>query len=282
MVGEVLRVKIIVTGATGFVGRHLVSELLARGHEVTAVARDEGGARQREWFDQVKFVAADVHSLPANACALFGEADFVMHLAWKGLPNYRAAFHLEENFPRDLAFLDSLVDAGYGRLLVTGTCFECFPLAGEYRESVRGAPTLAYPLAKARLLEALQDLRRRKQFVLQWARLFYMFGPGQSQGSLLAQLDAAIDAGHLQFKMSGGEQLRDYLPVQQVAAKLATLAEHSEWDGVTHICSGRPITVRKLVENHIAARGASIKPSLGHYPYPDYEPMAFWGHSERL
>jgi nucleoside-diphosphate-sugar epimerase len=275
-------VKLIVTGASGFVGRHFVRELLARGHEVTAVARDAARLRELQFSERVTFVSADVHSLGADPRTLFGEADMVAHLAWTGLPNYRAAFHLEENLPRDLAFLESLVDAGYGRLLVTGTCFECFPRVGEYAETDTGAPTLPYPLAKARLLQALLELKRRKPFSLQWARLFYMYGPGQNPGSLLAQLEKAIAAGEPSFNMSGGEQLRDYLPVEQVAAKLATLAENPGWEGVTHICSGRPVTVRKLVEDYVASRGATIRLNLGHYPYADYEPMAFWGHSGRL
>jgi dTDP-6-deoxy-L-talose 4-dehydrogenase (NAD+) len=95
----------------------------------------------------------------------------------------------------------------------------------------------------------------------------------------LAQLDRAIDRGDESFDMSGGEQLRDYLPAGEVAARLVALAEHSELSQTVNICSGTPISVRKLVENRIAERNANITLNLGHYPYPDYEPMAFWGES---
>ena len=109
--------QVIVTGASGFVGSHLVRALLARGHRVTAVARDAARASRHDWFAQVRFVAADVHAPLGDPAATFGAADVVMHLAWPGLPNYQAPFHLEENLPRDFAFLRSLVRAGYGRLL---------------------------------------------------------------------------------------------------------------------------------------------------------------------
>jgi len=127
-------VQVIVTGASGFVGSHVVRALLARGHRVTAVSRDAARAARHDWFAQVRFACADVHAPLADPAAAFGPADLVMHLAWPGLPNYYAKFHLEENLPRDLAFLGSLVRAGYRRLLVTGTCLECDPKEGVYLE----------------------------------------------------------------------------------------------------------------------------------------------------
>jgi dTDP-6-deoxy-L-talose 4-dehydrogenase (NAD+) len=274
-------VKVLLTGAAGFVGRHTVRELLARGHEVVAVVRDPARVEPFEWKSAVRIVARDIHQPLSDPLAVFGPADVVMHLAWHGLPNYRAAFHVEENLPRDFAFLKSLVAAGYGRLLVAGTCFECFPEGGLMDEGREGSPTLPYPLAKAQLRRQLVALQAQLPFALQWARLFYMYGEGQNPKSLMAQLDQAIDSGAGSFGMSGGEQLRDYLPVTEVAAKLVTLAEHADWEGVTHICSGQPITVRRLVEQHIAMRGAHLTLNLGVYPYADYEPMAFWGASAR-
>jgi nucleoside-diphosphate-sugar epimerase len=106
-----------------------------------------------------------------------------------------------------------------------------------------------------------------------------MYGEGQNPNSLLTMLDQAIQRGDPSFNMSGGEQLRDYLPVTEVATRLVKLLEHPELSGVINICSGAPISVRRLVENRIAERDASIKLNLGSYPYPDYEPMAFWGGS---
>jgi dTDP-6-deoxy-L-talose 4-dehydrogenase (NAD+) len=93
----------------------------------------------------------------------------------------------------------------------------------------------------------------------------------------LAQLDQAIERGDSVFNMSGGEQLRDYLPIQQVADYLAAIIEDREFNGIVNVCSGRPISVRSFVEGHLAQKGKSMRLNLGHYPYPDYEPMAFWG-----
>lgn len=273
--------KILVTGATGFVGRHLVPALLERGHTVTALARDVERARGLAWFDRVRFVACDIHRHGDVELESIGPQDVVMHLAWPGLPNYKSLFHFEENLPADYRFLKSLVQGGIGRVLVTGTCFEYGMQSGCLTEEMPAQPANPYALAKDSLRKFLQALQQQQPFALQWARLFYMHGPGQNANSLLAQLDRAIDNRESSFNMSGGEQLRDYLPVQEVARRLAMLIEHPACDGVVNVCSGEPVSVRRLVERHLAQRGASMALNLGHYPYPDYEPMAFWGGTEK-
>jgi dTDP-6-deoxy-L-talose 4-dehydrogenase (NAD+) len=274
--------KVLVTGSTGFVGRHVVSRLLERGHEVTAVARDETKARKFAWFDRVRFIACDIHSQIDSPVERFGQPEAVMHLAWPGLPNYGALSHYEKTLPADYRFLKSLVQGGVGHLLVTGTCFEYGMQSGALTEDLPTAPANPYALAKDTLRKQLQSLQRQHAFILQWARLFYMYGDGQSPNSLLAQLDHAIDSGEAEFDMSGGEQLRDYLPVDKVASRTAALLEHPSCNGVVNVCSGEPISVRRLVEQHLASRRTNIRLNLGRYPYPDYEPMAFWGDASRL
>ena len=273
--------RILVTGATGFVGRHVVEALLARGHEVTAVARNAPPAGGWTGADSTAFVACDVHDV-VDPAALFGVPDVLVHLAWPGLPNYRDLFHFERNLPADYRFIKRMVAAGTKQVLVTGTCFEYGMQSGPLSEDMPALPDNPYGLAKNTLRLCLQALQSQQPFVLQWARLFYLFGPGQHPGSVLSQLDRAIDAGEPDFKMSGGEQLRDYLPVQEAAGHLATLAERPEVAGIINCCSGYPVSIRSLVERRIKQRGADISMNLGHFPYPDYEPFAFWGCRQRL
>ena len=94
--------------------------------------------------------------------------------------------------------------------------------------------------------------------------------------SILSQLDTAIENGDSVFNMTGGEQLRDYLPVEAVAQQLLDLFL-SRKEGTYNICSEKPISVRRLVEERIRERSSAIKLNLGYYPYPEEEPMAFWG-----
>ena len=98
----------------------------------------------------------------------------------------------------------------------------------------------------------------------------------------MPQLRKAVEAGHHTFNMSGGEQLRDYLPISDAAKYIValSLAEHDL--GIVNICSGIPVSVRNLVEAMIQEHGWSINLNLGYYPYPSHEPMAFWGCPKKL
>ncbi|KJZ33827.1 NAD(P)-dependent oxidoreductase [Pseudomonas fluorescens] len=274
--------KVLVTGATGFVGRHVVQALLARGCEVRAVARNAETAADLSWINAVEFIAADIHAPTLNIQALTDGVDALVHLAWPGLPNYQALFHFEHNLMADYRFIKSAVEAGVSQVLVTGTCFEYGLQSGPLSEQTAAQPSNPYGLAKNTLRVFLQNLQQVQPFTLQWARLFYLHGEGQNPNSLLAALDRAIDAGDDSFNMSAGEQLRDYLAIETAAGYLAAILQQRKFDGVINCASGQPISVRALVEQRLQARGSSIRLNLGHYPYPTHEPMAFWGVTDRL
>ncbi|MHA6125920.1 NAD-dependent epimerase/dehydratase family protein [Pseudomonas fluorescens group sp. PF-1] len=274
--------KVLVTGATGFVGRHLVAALLARGGEVRAVARNANTAQGMPWIKDVEFIAADIHAADVDVVALTEGVDVLAHLAWPGLPNYQGLFHFEHNLMADYRFIKSVVEAGVKHVLVTGTCFEYGLQSGPLSEQVEPQPSNPYGLAKHTLRLFLQNLAQEHPFTLQWARLFYLHGEGQNPNSLLAALDRAIDAGDAQFNMSMGDQLRDYLEITEAAAQLATLIARPDVGGVINCCSGRPVSVRALVEARVRQRQSSITLNLGHYGYSAHEPMAFWGIAQRI
>ncbi|MBP5944737.1 MULTISPECIES: NAD-dependent epimerase/dehydratase family protein [unclassified Pseudomonas] len=274
--------KVLVTGATGFVGRHLVAALLVRGCAVRAVARNAETVQGMPWINDVEFVAADIHAADLDVAALTEGVDVLAHLAWPGLPNYRALFHFEHNLMADYRFIKRAVEAGVKQVLVTGTCFEYGMQSGPLSENTEPRPSNPYGLAKHTLHLFLQSLQQEHPFTLQWARLFYLHGEGQNPNSLLAALDRAVDAGEASFNMSAGEQLRDFLPIATAATYLAAILHQRDFDGVINCASGQPISVRTLVEQRLRERGASIDLNLGHYSYPTHEPMAFWAVVDRL
>jgi dTDP-6-deoxy-L-talose 4-dehydrogenase (NAD+) len=274
--------KVMVTGATGFVGQHVVNALLVCGHSVVAVARNLKRAQVMPWFDRVEFIQCDLHdnfdSLLLPECL----PEAIVHLAWPGLPNYHDFFHISKNLPADLAFLEAAVKAGVPHILVAGTCLEYGMQFGPLTEEMETHPSTPYGFAKDALRKALQLLQNEKAFILQWMRLFYMHGEGQNKNSLLAQLDQAISEGHEIFNMSAGDQLRDYLPIRKVANNFVYALENPQIKGVINCCNGKPISVYDLVEKRCRLSTSRIKLNRGFYPYPDYEPMAFWGVPTKL
>ena len=276
--------KVLVTGATGFVGNYVMKELLAEGHELIATSFNAEKARQTSWYGSVEYIPFDLASFhhSIDYFKFFSEPDLLIHLAWEGLPNYKSSFHEEINLPRHLAFLTNLINNGLQDLSVTGTCLEYGMQEGCLSENLPCFPANPYAKAKDALRRSLEQLQEKDPFVLKWIRLFYMYGKGQNPNSLLSQLDKALASGEDQFNMSGGEQVRDFLPVEKVAEYIVKVAMQRNVTGIINCSSNEPITVKQFVENYLQSIGRSIRLNLGYYPYPDYEPMRFWGDNSRL
>jgi len=274
--------RVMVTGATGFVGRHVVNALLVHGHSIVSVARDLKRAQEMPWFDRVEFIQCDLHESFQPLLQPECLPDAIVHLSWPGLPNYQDFFHISKNLPADLAFLEAAVKSGVPHMLVAGTCLEYGMQYGPLTEAMETTPTTPYGFAKDALRKALQLLQRERPFTLQWMRLFYMYGEGQNKNSLLAQLERAIHEGQAAFNMSKGDQLRDYLSIQEVALNFVRTLENPQCNGVINCCSGQPVSVFDLVKEHCREKDSQIHLNRGFYPYPDYEPLAFWGVPTKL
>jgi nucleoside-diphosphate-sugar epimerase len=271
--------KVAVTGASGFVGRAVLAALSRRGIGAVVCTRANLDALAATGH---RAIALDLHEASADAFDKLGRPDMLIHLAWGGLPNYRSLHHVESELPAQYCFLRGLVDAGLQSMVVAGTCFEYGMQSGPLGEDLPTRPENPYSFAKDALRRQLEFLKVEKPFALNWVRFFYLFGDGQAETSLLPQLRRAVAAGEKAFNMSGGEQLRDYLAVDAAADLLVELAAARMDAGAVNVCSGRPVSVRRLVESWIRDNGWSIGLNLGHYPYPDYEPMAFWGDRHKL
>ena len=258
--------RLALSGASGFIGRHVRAELKLRGVQTILLGRPN----------------FDVHAKPDAVYQRAGRPDGLIHLAWGGLPNYASPHHVEVEGPAHYRFLDAMVAGGLPHVLVAGTCFEYGMQTGRLSEDTPAAPTNAYALAKDRLRRDLHSLQRERPFALTWARLFYLHGDGQATNSLWPLLQAAVARGDTEFPMSGGAQLRDYLPVSAAAAAIVGLALRCADDGIVNVCSGQPVTVRSLVEGWIGEHRWTIAPKLGQFPYSLHEPMAFWGDRSKL
>jgi nucleoside-diphosphate-sugar epimerase len=273
-------VRIAVTGATGFIGSHVVAELDRRGHSAILASRS---ALQRSPIPtEQRHVPLDIYDPPDDAYQALGQPDVLLHLAWAGLSDYRSLLHIERELPSHYRFLRTMLAGGLSRLVVTGTCLEYGLQSGALHEELEARPTTPYGYAKNALRTQLEYLKRDLPFALTWARIFYVFGVGQASTSLYSQVTAAAERGDPVFNMSGGEQLRDYLPVSTAARYLVSLATNGGDNGIVNVCSGKPVSVYDLVESWIAARGWSITLNRGKVPYPDYEPMEFWGDRRKM
>jgi len=275
--------KILVTGATGFIGTHVINELIKNcQHDIIATSSNIDKARLCEWFKHVQYYEFDINNKHKNFFDFFQQPDLMIHLAWQRLPNYKALFHFENNLFSNYYFVKNLIENGLKSVLITGTCLEYGLKNGPLREDFETAPHNPYAIAKDTLRKFLEQLQQKIDFDFKWVRLFYMYGKGQSPTSVLSQLDKALKNKESVFNMSGGEQLRDYLPIEKVAQYIIKIAVQDKVNGIINCCSGCPVSIRKLIEDYLKQKNKTVYLNLGSHPYPDYEPMAFWGDDKKL
>lgn len=275
--------KILVTGGSGFIANHLIDHLISNyNHSIIVTSRSDKNIRNRNWFDKVKFIEADLYSNNSNWFDFFNKPDLLIHLAWENLPNYTQDFHLTRNLPNEISFLNNILTNGLKSLTMVGTCFEYGIQNGELSEDFNVNPSNPYAIAKDTLRRYLQFKVIESDIKFRWLRLFYLFGFGQGENSIIPQLDAAVKKHDSLFNMSGGEQIRDYLPVELVAEYIVKLSLIDKSIGIVNICSGKPIKILDFINNYISKNKLKIKLNLGHYKYSDLEPMEFWGSNKKL
>lgn len=276
--------KVLLTGASGFIGKHVINYFSNReGIEIIATDNDFGTIKNNEWFNKIMFIKYDFSEITdENLFSKFKNPDKIIHLAWDGLANFKDNIHINKVLPKQKLFLSNLIRNGAKDITITGTCLEYGMTEGELHEQMNAEPIIAYPIAKNELRLFLNGLKNDFSFKLKWIRLFYLYGEGQNPKSILSQLQKAIDNNDAFFNMSKGDQLRDYLPVSKVAENIAEFAIQEKYTGIVNCCSNKPISVLQLVKDYMREKNKNIELNLGYFTYPDYEPLNFWGSNKKL
>ncbi|MCX8080822.1 MAG: NAD(P)-dependent oxidoreductase [Bacteroidia bacterium] len=275
--------KILVTGANGFIGTHVLLKGLELfpNDEWVATSSDQQKALQKPWYKKVNFIPYNYLNPPADFPFVFNENDILIHSAWGFLPHFKAAEHLTIELPAQKKFIQNCVEAGLKNITILGTCYEYGMQTGCLSEDKNPAmPIIPYPKAKVELYQWVKS--SYPTLNLTWLRLFYMFGKGQSEKSLIPQLEKALSEGKTHFDMSKGDQIRDYQRVEEMAEKIVRIARLAGNHDIVNICSGQPITILQLVKNYLQSTEKHILLNTGVYPYPDYEPFEFWGCPEKM
>lgn len=262
---------VVVSGATGFIGSHIVEKLQKIGCKVITPVRNIEIAAQQSFLKDAELVHV-------NNLIEIGKikGDYFIHCAWGDVGDVYSENHLEIYLPENYYFLKNLIkDRWYKKIIVLGTCFEYGKQYGPMRASAETKPNTPYAKAKDKLHRQLRALKKGGDVDLIWARIFYTYGPRQPSRTLIAQFDNALEYQEEVFNMSFGEQLLDYLPVELVANDIINLL--SARDGVYNICSGTPKSVRRLLEERMISKNKYISLNLGYFSYRTDDSIAIWG-----
>ena len=268
-----MKSEVFVTGATGFVGRHVVSKLINYGHKVTSVVRNKQKAYKINQLKHSNMIEFDIGS--QKETTFISKEHSLIHCAWDNVRESNNTVHLEKHFNDHFKFLKQIIDKGVRKIIITGSCYEYGLQYGPVDIHSHTKPNTPYALSKDMLHKSLRMILNDKDIELIWCRLFYNYGEGQDANSIIGLFDQAIERGDEFFNMSSGEQLLDYLPIDEAADQIISLLKFKS--GIYNICSGKPISLRSLLENRMREKKKFIKLNLGYYPQRKQDSLAIWG-----
>ena len=236
--------RVLLTGATGFIGRHCVEPLLMRGYEVHAVSShaQTGGTSDVRWHRANLLRPADVAALMADV-----RPAELLHLAWYVVPG--KLISASENFDWVVSSLDLLrrfAEHGGTRLVMAGSGYEYDWSYGYCSEKLTPAvPSTAYGSCKQALNLLVQSFASQANLSAAWGRIFFLYGPGEHPDRLVSSVCRSLLEGQ-PARCSHGRQIRDYMHVQNVADGLVALLDSSV-EGVVNVSSGEATTLREIV-----------------------------------
>lgn len=240
---------ILLTGASGFVGKQIFKALSASNFRIVPVVRTgkESSFQSQSNVDRI-VCSSDIFQESTDWWAEQCEGiDVVIHAAWYAEPRkYLQSSKNMDCLVGSLNFARGAVIAGVKRFVGIGTCFEYDLSAGVLSKDSPLNPLTPYASTKVALYMALSHWLPEQSVEFAWCRLFYLYGEGEDERRLVPYLHKQLVKGE-EVELTSGKQIRDFLDVSEAGRVIAEVAA-GEQHGPINVCSGEPITVRQLAE----------------------------------
>ena len=267
--------RILVTGANGYLGQGIVKRIIDNGDEVIAADYSIENVDKR-----AKSVACDLFSIE-NPYVYFDCPDVLLHLAWRdGFVHYSDA-HIND-LPKHYSFIKSFVKPEVKMISVLGTMHEIGFFEGCIREDTPCNPTTPYGIAKNSLRMLTEMLCKQEKVKYQWLRGYYIVGNSKFGSSVFSKITAAEMSGKDEFPFTLGQNQFDFIDYDDFCEQVARTVTQDKVLGIINICSGYPEKLSCRVERFINANAYKIKLKYGAFPERPYDSKAVWGDNTKI
>lgn len=265
--------RVLVTGANGYLGRGIVKSLLDLGNEVIATdflvdTIDSRAAR----------VACDLFSVD-DPYKFFNKPDVLLHLAWRdGFVHYSDS-HIAD-LPSHYSFLERFSKSEIKSIAVMGSMHEIGFYEGSISDSTPCNPITPYGISKNALRMLTQMLCNQNSIGFMWLRGYYIVGNTPYGSSVFSKIVKAEKEGKKEFPFTMGQNQFDFLDYADFCMRVAKCVSQDRYMGIINICNGRPEKLADRVERFISENGYHIKLIYGAFPDRPYDSKAVWGDSK--
>lgn len=265
--------RVVITGANGYIGRHVVKALLHRDVDVLA------------WDRQVDNVPTGAQILQGDIleASELPKGDVLLHLAWQDNFRHNSPSHALQ-LSRHFDFIRRMVLGGVSQVAVAGTVHEVGYHEGMVTESTPCHPSTLYAIAKdtlRRLIETWLESEQPK-CVFQWLRMFYLYGDDGANHSVFTHLLKAAREQKHEFPFVSGTREFDFLEINECANMIAATVCQRDVTGVIHCCSGHPQRLLDRARAFIQENGLNIHLQVGAYPDRPYDSPCIYGDATKI
>lgn len=268
--------RVLVTGAAGYIGRHVVNELIDMGHVVIASDFKFDGIDSR-----AKFCAEPIFSGNKDIYERLGKPDVCIHLAWRDGFKHNSSAHMGD-LSSHVVFLQNMMAGGLPMLSVMGSMHEIGYWEGAIDENTPCNPQSQYGIAKNALRQSLLLSAKETACKLHWLRAYYITGDDLHSNSIFAKITQAALDGKTEFPFTSGRNKYDFIDVDELAKMIAVASVQNEVNGIINVCTGEPQTLAERVEAFIKDHAFNIKLQYGAFPDRPYDSPGEWGDATKI
>ena len=267
--------KILVTGANGYLGQGIVKHILDCGNEVVAADFKIDHVDERADRRACNLFEID------DPYSYFGKPDVLLHLAWRdGFVHYSDA-HIED-LPKHYKFIKSFAESDIKMISAMGSMHEIGFFEGSIKGDTPCNQITPYGISKNALRELTAMLCKQKNKEFMWLRGYYIVGNSQYGCSIFSKITAAEAEGKTEFPFTQGKNQFDFINYEDFCEQVARAVGQEQILGVINICSGHPEKLADRVERFIQENGYKIKLKYGAFPDRPYDSKAVWGDDTRI
>lgn len=267
--------KVLVTGANGFLGRGIVNVLINDG--VSVVATDIYLDYKN---DKAKNIECDLFAVedPYN---YFDKPDVVLHLAWRNGFVHNDDSHIEDIY-KHYKFIKSLVESGISKISIMGSMHEIGFYEGEINDETPCNPMTNYGIAKNTLRVLTDNIAKKAKIQYQWLRGYYIINNTSLGNSIFSKIVKCVEEGKKEFPFTSGQNAYDFLDYDIFCTMVSKTVQQDDVLGIINICSGKPVKLADAVENFIFNNNYDIKLIYGAFPDRPYDSKAIWGNNFKI
>ncbi|MDR0832561.1 MAG: glycosyltransferase [Bacillales bacterium] len=268
--------KVLVTGANGYIGSKVIKQLLDLNCEVIATDIDNKNIDVR-----ASYISANIFDIKDDWYTFFSKPDVCLHLAWRDGFIHNSLKHMSD-LSFHFNFLNNLILNGLQQIAIMGTVHEIGYWEGAVDENTPCNPLSQYGIAKNALRKSIELLVKEKKIIFQWLRAFYIYGDDLIGNSIFSKIRQAVKEGKNTFPFTTGKNKYDFISVEELAKQISTVINQKEINGIINVCSGKPVSLAEQVEWYITYNNLPIKLEYGKYQDREYDSPCIYGDNSKI